>query len=340
MSTMPENPALIFPNLTRGLAMAALTNRGEAIRYLNEIGAVRSARILQKAPVPATSTGDSDIAVMYGAWSASMAKPSVFYKLLAAGFRKFPMYKKMGFFTALPTATVNLEGHAAPVSRAVVAHTSLQPWTIATQIVVTQEMLFDPGSESAFNQELKLATAQRVDGALTQMLFDDSGALTIPSSGPTPDNAVADIRAAMLALGAVGDASRVVWLMASDVARKACALGSEGGGTFPSMTPGGGQIRGVNALVSAGIPAGQALLFDAAQIGAADAGTVARTSSEADIEMSDAPASDAGIPTGTTMVSMFQSNSVAMATTATIAAAKLHDFSAVLLENIDWGAGA
>ena len=336
-SLLPENAALTFPQLLRGKAMARLTDHDRAVAWLNQTGAHRAARIMTKAPVGATSTVDSDTAVMYGAWSQSMATASVFYKLLNEGFRKFPMYKPMAFFASSPTAAINLEGHAAPVSRAVINNLILRPWMIATLIVLTKETLFDPGAEAAFNKELKAASAQVVDSALVQMLFDDTAATTIPSSGSTPQDAVNDIRAATLALGTIGDASRVVWLVAPDVARKASALGAEGGGVFPSMTPGGGQLRGINCLVSNGIPEGQAMLLDAAQIGAADDGTVGAITEQADIEMSDTPTGNGVTPTGASLVSMWTTNSIVMKLTATISAARLNDSGAVLLESIDWG---
>lgn len=134
---MPENAALTFAQLLRGKAMASLTNHDEAIRYLNQTGAHRAARIMQKGSVPATSTVNSDVAVMYGAWTASMSTSSVFYKLYDGYFRKFPMWQQMALATTSPTAAVNLEGRAAPVSRIVIGNTVLRPWMIADIIAVT-----------------------------------------------------------------------------------------------------------------------------------------------------------------------------------------------------------
>jgi NAD(P)-dependent dehydrogenase (short-subunit alcohol dehydrogenase family) len=45
------------------------------------------------------------------------------------------------------------------------------------------------------------------------------------------------VRREAVALGPIGDASRLVALASIDVAMKAATLGAEGGGTFPSMTP-------------------------------------------------------------------------------------------------------
>ena len=56
--------------------------------------------------------------------------------------------------------------------------------------------------------------------------------------------------------------------------------------------------------------------------------------------MADDSAHDSITPTGASLVSMFETNSLAMhATPATIAATRLNDSAVVLLEGIDW-AGA
>jgi len=57
------------------------------------------------------------------------------------------------------------------------------------------------------------------------------------------------------------------------------------------------------------------------------------------LEMSDAPTHDSITPTPTSLVSMFQTNSLAMKASAAIAATRLNDSAVVLLEGIDW-AGA
>jgi hypothetical protein len=338
MSSMPENVGLTLPWLLRGKALASLSNADDARAWLIQNGALRAARILQKATVAAVSTTDSDVAAMIGAWTSSMATASVFYKLLADGFRKLPVHQRIALATSSPTAGVVFEGRAAPVSRIVIGHTVLAPITVGSLLVATREMLFDPGAEALFNRELKNVLAQAVDAAFISILFDGTAATTIASSGPTPEDAVADIRAALLALGSVGEASRLVALASTDVAMKAATLGAEGGGTFPSMTPAGGQLRGLNCLVSSGMLAGQLAVLDAAQVAAAGSEVDVQVSSQSDVEMSSTPAHDAVTPTPATLVSMWQTNSVSMRAVATIAATRLRDDAVVLIEGIDWGA--
>ena len=163
--SMSENAALVLPWLARGRALASVSNGDDAARWLIEKGALRAARILQKAAVPASSTADSDTGVMIGAYTSSMATASVFYKLLDGCFRKLPMFQRIGLATSSPTAGILLEGQAGPVSRIVIGNTVLRPVTVASMLVATREMLFDPGAESLFNRELKNVIGQAVDAA-------------------------------------------------------------------------------------------------------------------------------------------------------------------------------
>jgi hypothetical protein len=302
--TNADKATLTLPMLARGRAPASLTNADDAANWLIQNNAARAARIL-KAPVPASSTTNNDVAVIIAAWTSSMASASVFYKLLNDGlFRKLPPHVRIALATSSPTAGIVLEGRAAPISRVVIEHTVLQPVTVVSMLVATRELLLEPGAEGLFVKELRSVLAQSVDAALVGILFDGTTATTIPSSGTSPAAAVADLRAALLALGPVGEASRLVALASTNVAMMAATLGGEGGGTFPGMTPAGGQLRGLNCLVSNGIPAGQLAVLDAAQVAAAATEVDVQVSTEADLEMSDAPVSDSTVPTGASMVSM------------------------------------
>ena len=259
MSAMPENPALILPWVARGRAAASLSNRDDAVRWLNTVGQHRAARIMQKAAVGASATTDSDVATMVGAWTGSMSTSSVFYRLYNDGFvRKLPFWQRIGLATSLPSGSVVAEGAARPVSRVVISSTTLHPITVSSLLVATKEMLMQPESESLFNRELKSVLGQAVDAAFIDVLFQDTGAINNPSAGDTEADALTDLRTALLALAPTGDASRLAWLLAPDVARRGSVLGAAGGGVFPSLGPAGGEIRGVVALVSNGLPAGTA----------------------------------------------------------------------------------
>jgi hypothetical protein len=333
----PENTNITLAQLARGRVRASLSNAEDAENWLDQIGAHRAARILRKAAVPASSTNDSDINVMTGAWSQSMTSASVFYKLLDNGFRKLPVHQRIGLATSSPSASVVPEGKAAPISRSVIGHITLEPAKIVSMLVMTRELALEPGAEGLFTKELRAVIGESVDAAFIGML-GGTGATTIPSSGTSAANAVADVRAAMLAIDDVGSQSRLVWLLAPDVAQMGSALGASGP-VFPGLTPAGGDIRGVMALVSAGIPSGQAVLLDAGQIAGAGGEVDVQVAQSASVEMSDAPTGSSATPTGAQLVSMFQTNAVAMRAVAAIAAEVLRDGAISIVTGINWGAG-
>ena len=194
-----------------------------------------------------------------------------------------------GWPVGAASAGIVLEGRSAPLSRIVIDHTTLQPVKVVSMLAMTRELALEPGAETLFVRELRNALGTACDSALIETLLSDTDATTISSSGSSPEAAVADVRAALLALGTVGDGARLVWLLAADVARKGSALGAEGGGVFPSLGPSGGEIRGVVAVTSAGIPAGSAVLLDCAQIAAGALQIDVQVAGAATLEMSDAP---------------------------------------------------
>jgi hypothetical protein len=114
--TNADKATLTLPMLARGRALASLTNADDAANWLIQNNAARAARIL-KAPVPASSTTNNDVAVMIGAWTSSMASASVFYKLLNDGlFRKLPPHVRIALASSSPTAGITGEGE--PLSSA------------------------------------------------------------------------------------------------------------------------------------------------------------------------------------------------------------------------------
>lgn len=334
MSTMPENPNITLAQLARGRALACITTHDEAVDLLTLTGARRAARIMQKASVGAITTSDIDMFAMVGGWTQSMATASVFFYLYNSNLvRKLPPYKRIAISTTLPTAASLAEGHSAPIGRVVVGHTILQPVLISEILVVSKETLLDDGAESLFVAELRTAIGKKVDAGFLGALFAGTSANTVPAT----TDAVGDLRNAVLSLAPRGDTSRLVALAAPDVAVKTAFLGADGGGTFPGMTPSGGQLRGLTCVVSSGIPSGQLAVLDAAQIGAAVVAFDVQVSQNASLEMSDAPSSSSAVPTSTSQVSMYQTDAFAVRASATIAAQQLRDDVAVLIENINWG---
>jgi HK97 family phage major capsid protein/HK97 family phage prohead protease len=137
-----------------------------------------------------------------------------------------------------------------------------------------------------------------------------NGIAGIPSTGNPDEDASA-------AFGQFIDADLQptggVWLMSSTTAlalsMRKNALGQK---EYPEMTMLGGTFQGLPAIVSQYV-GNQLVLVNAPDIYLADDGGVAvDMSSEASLEMESAPTGDSITPTGTELVSMWQTNSVAI----------------------------
>ena len=81
-----------------------------------------------------------------------------------------------------------------------------------------------------------------------------------------------------------------------------------GSAAFESMGVNGGTIGGINVVVSDGVPANTAVLVDAQQVAAASETIQLSATTEASVQMNDAP--DSPPTASTSMVSLWQMNMV------------------------------
>ena len=160
----PENTNITWAQVARGKAAAYVRgNADEARAWLTANNAPRAARLMQKAAVGASATTDSDVATMLGGWSSSMSTASVFFRLLNDQFfRRLPLYQRIGLAVSAPTAGIVLEGQAAPLSRIVIASTTLQPVKVVSMLAMTRELALSEGAETLFVRELRNALGSAV----------------------------------------------------------------------------------------------------------------------------------------------------------------------------------
>jgi hypothetical protein len=137
-----------------------------------------------------------------------------------------------------------------------------------------------------------------------------SGATSIASSGSTASAAAADI-AALLAAVATGSASRLYLITTSTVGKQLTSLSAGGAArTFPDATYRGGELAGIEILISDGAPASTITLIDASGIGFAVENVRIDTSAQASVQLNDAP--DSPPTASTNLLSLWQSNLVAV----------------------------
>ncbi len=222
-------------------------------------------RIFKTAVGAATSADLGADGIGIGIWATdSLRTKSVFYRLLDDNaFTRVPLFTQIAFATSTATGATVAEGAPIPVSKIVVDKLILQPANAVALCVFTDELLKNvtPAGQSFFNKELATAVSDAVDAKFLSLVA--SGATSTASAGVSASNAWHDLRTALLSLSTSG-ASKLYWVASVDVAKKASTLAdTAGGAAFAAMSPSGGELCNLPALVASGVPAGSLYLIDA-----------------------------------------------------------------------------
>ena len=169
-----------------------------------------------------------------------------------------------------------------------------------------------------------------------------NGAATVVSSGDDADDIRLDIRSLYAKFAAANNpVSSGVWIMSSNNAVALAMMTNPlGQPEFGSMSMTGGSLNGMPVIASDYITKAMniVVLVNASDIFVADDGDIQIDASrEASLEMSDAPAHDSITPTGASMVSMYQTNSVAIRAERVINWMRGRTQSVAYLTSADWG---
>jgi HK97 family phage major capsid protein len=257
------------------------------------------------------------------------------------------------------------EGKGKPLTSFDFTRTTLEPLKVANIAVATEETLRDssPAAEGIIRDQLAAALRARLDidfisptkaaVAGVSPASITNGLTFIVSSGTTADDVRTDIKALFNAFIAANNApTSGVFIMPSTVALSlSLMLNPLGQQEFPGINMNGGTLFGLPVIVSDYVPtdydpddAGAAVagsvvaLVNASDIYLADDGGVAvDMSREASLEMNDAPTGDSLTPTAASLVSMFQTNSVAFRAERTLNWAKRRPSAVAALASVNWG---
>jgi hypothetical protein len=172
-------------------------------------------------------------------------------------------------------------------------------------IVVTTSELLKLANTDLFDRELRGAVATTVDRKFVDLITD--GLTAIDSSGPAATDISTDITAAYQAVE-TGAQSRMFWLLDSDTAKALTAKATTAGdAAFPQMTPQGGILRGVPAIVTDGVE-NQIVLVDANGIAAGSDTIEIDSATHATVQMDSTPDNPASA--STVMKSLWQHDMV------------------------------
>lgn len=248
------------------------------------------------------------------------------------------------------------EGKPKPLTAFDFNRTTLDELKVATISVVTEELLrkSSPSADAILRDALAAAVAERIDidfidpdkaaAAGVSPASITNGVVAIASSGNDADAIREDIRALMATFVAANNPpTSAVFIMSSANALAVSLMRNPlGQQEFPGITMNGGTLEGIPVIVSeyfAPVTAGGFVaLVNASDIYFADEGGVmVDVSREASLQMLDNPTNDVVTPTATSMVSMWQTNSVAFRAERILNWAKRRASAVALLDEVNWG---
>lgn len=268
------------------------------------------------------------------------------------GLTQVPFDTALGWETSGGNAYWVGEGAAKPLTGFGFDRTSLAPLKVASITVVTEELLRRSGiaAETRLRDLLAGAVAARIDTdfinpakaavAGVSPASVTNGVTAVVSTGNDADAIREDVRLLMASYIAANNAPTTgVWIMSSGRALAlSLMLNPLGQPEFAGITMRGGTFLGMPVIVSDYIGADVVALVNARDIWFADEGGIQiDLSREASLEMADNPAHNSTTPTGASLVSMFQTNSVAFRAERILNWAKARPTAVAVLTSADWG---
>lgn len=364
-------PGIRFARLARCKGLAAKTN-SDVLRVAESLYGQRDPEIVNivKANVSAGST-------ISGNWAANLVgdETSAFADFVEwlrpqtilgkFGNGGIPSLRRVPFRVPLVGQTAGGQGYwvgegkAKPLTAFDFSRTTLEPLKVANIAVLTMEVLRDssPSAEMIVRDQLAAALRERLDtdfisptktaSANVSPASITNGVSAVHSAGNTADDVRQDIKALFASFIADNNAPTTgVWIMPATVALALSLMQNAlGQAEFPGLTMNGGTLFGLPVIVSEYVPSVSAgayvILANASDIYLADDGDVSvDMSTEASLEMSDAPAHNSTTPTAAQLVSLWQTNSVGFRAERTINWAKRRSGAVAVLDQVNWGAGS
>ena len=243
------------------------------------------------------------------------------------------------------------QGKAKPLTSFSWERNTLEPLKVANIAVLTEESIraSNPKSDVLVRNGLAKALIERLDidfidpaktaSAGISPASITNGAETIASPGDDADDVRLGIRALWAKFTAANNPpSTGVWIMSSGNAVSLAMMTNPlGQPEFGTMNKSGGSIFGMPVIASDNV-GDIVVLVNASQIFLGDEGQISIDASrEASLEMSDAPAHDSITPTGASLVSMFQTNSVAIRAERTVSWVRARESAVAYLTGVTWG---
>ena len=268
--------------------------------------------IRQKAAVAAGSTADSgwalplaDYDLLAAAFLESLRNFAIFDRMLPQ-MRRVPLRTRVGASSSGASGTTVPQGSVKPISRLTLSSVTIDEQKAVATLVVTNELarFGSIAADNLFSVELSNAVAVATDEQFVTVLT--AGATSNGSSGVTAEHVRNDLRG-MLTQVTTSARSALFLLMTSTIAKVLSVLhASSGSAAFPGMTPNGGTIGGLTAVVSDGVPSQTMILVDAHQVAAASETVQLSAVTQAVVQLDTGP--DSPVSGSTVLTSLWQNN--------------------------------
>jgi hypothetical protein len=259
----------------------------------------------------------------------------VFDRLLAAGMRRLPLRTRIVATTSAAVGGVVGQGKPKSITRLTLAGDVLEPIKASTTIVLCEELVMGAQANGAMGflgNELRNGTAYATDSQFLSIILN--GVSPISSAGIAPRDTMVDLQALLAAL-TTGANSVLYWVMTPTLAKQLSMKStSDGALMFPDMSPTGGAIGNVPALVSDALSAGQIALIDASGIGGGSDAVVLDVATHASVQMDSSP--DDPTDGNTVEVSLWQRNLRALRAERWFGVTRIRSSAVALLEGADY----
>ncbi|RJF86786.1 hypothetical protein D3874_06940 [Oleomonas cavernae] len=325
---MEQSPAGDFGQIVKMIAAGAASfTTAHALAEGTRVSP-RAGRILAKSAVGAQLADDAEWHLASAAWIGSIQEQSALARIAGSGMHKVAPRQAVGIVASTLTAGIAGNGLPIPVSKLGIDRNALVPTTAGVILVVSEELALDisAGASNLLSSELKAAVALAADDAFFGLTIDSATPST-PSTAIDEPGWRRELRWLLDQVGIAGGSSPI-WVGAPDVVRRISTLSEIG----LNVAPDGGELLNCPLVSSVAVPPGILRLVDAKAIAGSILPVEIDSSRNADVQMADNPVVGAAA-----MVSMFQTNSVAVRALLPFCAARTRSNAIAELTAVAWG---
>jgi hypothetical protein len=276
------------------------------------------------------------LSTMQDAWFASLRNQSMLDALVSGGMLPAPVGRKFPITAAVGSGYTVAEAHWVPVTKFDFTRDTATSLKSMGLVVVSQDMLRfgDQLASNAINAQLRKVVSTSADAAVIAALI--GGLLGLTSTGDARE----DLRLAFDLL-ALGQTSRPIVFVAPALAKQMALDGlAHGSPTFPDMqvvqggSIGGVPVLAIDALTDYSTLGDCMIVCDATELAGSAGGIDITASGECDIQMVDGPTGAAS------MVSMFETNSVAIRSERWFNVDRIRTTAVALVEGCNYVSGS